>query len=194
MTQFPQPPAWPPPRQQQVMPYRGPHEQRPAAPKVLGIIGIVFASIAILNHGIGLLLLPMVRQRAIDMGLTGIVTWWPIVDSCVSLALALLLMFSAISLVRWLPTSRKRMLAWAALHLGWLVVHGIVQFGFLTRPTLEARLAAAGQTGQMQAAMVGAYVAGFITLVLIAAYPLIVLILLNQPRVKQALEGGEASP
>ena len=183
----------PPPVPPQVIPYQAPPEARPAAPQMLGIIGIIFASVSTLNHGLGLIILPMVQRRAVELGLSGLAIWWPVVDSVVSLALAAWLLFAAISLLRWSPAARGRMIAWASMHLAWLLVHAVVHVGFILGPTVRAQLATTGQTAQLQAAMIGAYVAAGITLFLIAVYPVVVLVLLNQRRVRDALAGNDVA-
>jgi hypothetical protein len=154
---------------------------------VLGVIGICFAVVALLNHSIGLLM--FTRQIETPQGLAG---QWPVVDSIVSGLLAIFLLIAAISLVRWQPFARRRMTLWAAVHLTWLLIHGAV-YMVVVIPIMVNRHSTAPSASVPPGAALGiAYGAAILTLVVVATYPALVLILLNRPAMKAALDGTAA--
>jgi len=166
--------------------------QRPRAPKVVAIIGIIFAGIAILNHTVGLIL---VFNNAVVPGMPPIATHWPVIDSSVSLVLALVLIVASINTLRWARSGRRMMIGWAVLHLSWLMIHGIVYISMVMPEMLKVQLAASGQQGSQaeSVAKAAAVIVAILTLAIIAAFPIVVLIVMRRADVKAAFEGQPGS-
>jgi hypothetical protein len=167
--------------QQPYVGYGAPPAGRPTSATVLAIIGIVFASIGLLNHGAGLLL------RMANSPLMGRVTGgegaWLIVDSLVSGSIWACALIGCIGLLKNLGVARKAMLAWACVYLGWLAVCAVMAFVVVVPATL--RNAQSKPPGFEQ----GAYLGAMCFLILLGVYPILILSMLSRANVVATYDG-----
>jgi len=150
---------------------------RPTSATVLAIIGLVLGGIAILNHGLGLLLIASDSAFATEPG-------WPRVDSTISMIVWLVGVIGCIGLLRLNAGSRRMMLGWAGVYILWLIVCGAVAVTH-TIPEVIAQSGANRPPGFEQ----GAYGGAVCALVFFAAYPIVVLSMLSRPHVVAAYDG-----
>ena len=130
-------------------------------------------------------------------GIGGVAGYWPIVDSIISAALALLLIFCAIDALRTKPTGRKAMMLWAVLHLSYLLIHAIVTVTIVlpaTVPAMQQQLRMQGNAAGANIAGTAAYAGAIIMLGIIAIFPALVLILLSRRSVRERYDFAAQNP
>jgi hypothetical protein len=187
----PQQPYSPPPG----IPYNQPHYEMmpPPAPKsimVLGIIGIVLASLSLLCRTINLVVyaaMPDVREMP--------TATWEIIISIVSVAFAIVLLIAAIGVIRRAPWARTLILGWAAAYILLLIVELAVAIMYSVPATIEAQKNQPNAT--IQPGFEGfAYCGATGAILLFLIYPIFVLVFMRKANVIAAFEGaaGPISP
>ena len=158
---------------------------RPASVVVLAVIGIVLASVTILNNGVlGLLLVGSGKSRA--MGPPSLRPW-QFTDWSISLAFGVFLLCACVGTLLLRPWARKALLVYAGAYLPWLAVCIAVTIRW-TLPIMKGRAAAEGRPFLLvhEEDQVDLYQLEVILTAVVAVYPLCVLWFLTRPRVRAA--------
>lgn len=180
--------AYPPhdPRLQYQFPGAPYANTRPGSVTALGVIGLVLASIIILNHAAGL------AMRATGSGVApgdpgSLASVWPIVDSVISLAFAILLFAASIGLLRFRPWGRRLARLHAIAYLPWVAICLVIGLGWTIPATVrQLQASGAGTQAYQSGAVVGMYAGAVLILGIACIYPIFVLATLNKPRIVAA--------
>lgn len=165
---------------------------RPTAVTVIGVIGIVLGIIGLCGGLCGLATGPfagtiaeMAPQEAQtpEMKLLKDPTYMRVVvlQSLVGAVLAVVLLVSAILLLRMLPLGYNLMIIYSVISILWTIVSLALTFAVLM--PLQQRIL--GDDPQARAAAVGGLVGGFVGAAISLIYPVAVLIVLTRPAIKE---------
>jgi hypothetical protein len=185
-----------------MIPYATPMPHpRPTAVSVLAIIGIVYASIGLLNALLGMAMQVIATASGGAFGPTAS----KLSVSCTialaggSLILAGVLMTASIGSLRMRAWARKLMVRWACFYLAWEAVEVTVQTLIVVPEAVNAYASATaaagapapmpGVPGLMKSMMYGGVVFAFI---FCCVLPICVLIFMRKPNVIEAFEQAEA--
>jgi hypothetical protein len=152
---------------------------RPTSATVLAIIGICLGGLAILNHGIGLLMLASGSRMMRGPG-GGPPSAWMAADSAISLTIWITGLVGCVGLLRMAPWSRSLMVWWSVAYLIWLAICVVFAITVTVPHTL--------QNTPNKPAGVEAVAYGMVVcmLLLVGIYPILNLSLLTKQRVVQA--------
>src|SRR5687768_4980399 len=114
-----------------LIPYHVPvPNRRPVSVLVLGIIGIVLASVVVLAYIVSGVMWVVMRgfaSRTLTYGgPTGVEDAWEVVDAIASLFFYAVLFWVSIAAIRMRPWARLGMLRWAGAYLAWVAVATVV--------------------------------------------------------------------
>jgi len=166
---------------------------RPTAVTVIGVIGIVLGILGLCGGLCGLATGPfagtlaeMAPQGAQNpqMQLLKDPTYMrlTVLQSLVAVILAIVLLVSAIMLLRMSPLGYNLMIVYSVVSILWTLVSLVLTFAVMT-PIQQRILGADQQAGA--AAMVGGLIGGFVGTALSIIYPVAVLIVLTCPAIKE---------
>lgn len=161
---------------------------RPRSVRTIAIIGFCFAAVAMINHGLGLSVLYVRGSSQSPEGLAG---YWPVVDSMISVTLAIILLLSAYQAVHYKPSGRRAMIGWAVAHLVYLFIHAQVMFTIVipaTRPQMEKRLGLLNNSAFYPQSITMIYAVATLALIGIALYPIFVLVVMGRKSVRDQFE------
>lgn len=161
-------------------------QPRPVTPMVMGIIGIIYASIGIILGLIGLV--SAVSPQTRMMGMQA----WSFASATIALALAVLLLVGGIMLVRYQRIGLNLVTSWAIAYIAWDIIVAIVTVTYVMPATLallqtQMRSVGGWPNPIMPSASFGGGVVGAAIFLMI--FPTIALILLNRPGVRGWFKG-----
>ena len=168
---------------------------RPTAVSVLAIIGIVYASVGLLNALAGLVgQLIVALSLSVSTGLPNVIIACSILIASGNLVLASLLLTASIGSLRMRAWGRDWMVRWACAYLAWLVVEAAVQLLVVLPETMNMITSAPNPGGTtpppavpnfMRAAMYGGVL---VTLAFCVILPTFVLVYMRKPTVRAAFD------
>ena len=159
---------------------------RPTGVKVIGIIAVLHASLALIGFVVSAIMLlasgTPVDPTMIAIKSNGFLYTWALGSSAIGFALAMLLLFAALALMSMRAWARKAMLLWA---LAWMFLNvgGIVINIAYHYPLLEQNANIAPQT-VMLAKVMGLGSSALLGI----AWPIVAIAYLRRASVKQAFE------
>lgn len=158
--------------------YATPMPVRPGTPKVVGILGIVYASLGLL---VGLFaLINAASSEVRQMG----VQPWNFFSAAISLSLAVLLLSGSIALTKYRRSGQFIVTLWASVYILWDIIVVIVMLTYIMPRQIAFIQAAAGPNGpaMMRGPLQGVMMGGIVMVALIClVYPTVALILLTRP-------------
>lgn len=166
----------------QVLGYQPPQGKvRPTSVSVLAILGIVFSLISILNQGTGLVLLLAGPAR-----LQGVpeLRAWNVANAVVSLALALVLLYSSIGCWKLRPWARRWIVSYAWVYLVWLVIAAVVSLIWVLPATMAGMPATASPQARLARSV--AYTSAGAALVLLSVFPVLLILFMSRATTRTA--------
>jgi hypothetical protein len=183
-------PYWQPPQGQPVISYHTPaYAARPQSASVIGIIGIVWASLGLLGSlwGIaGALFLRTFGRMARQIGGAAMpnldtLMLWQAISSAGWVIVSGFLLTAAIGLLRDAPWSRKMMFLYSIIALAWIVVGTVGST--IAYSAMNRQFAAA--TSAPTAAVAAPAFMQLVWGIILAVFPLVTMVFMTRPHIRQ---------
>lgn len=168
-----------------------PVARKPVVVTVLGIIGIVYASLAILGGAVAAFGMFMMRgvMRTFSAGANAAgaaaqmepIWVWGIISALVGTLIAVGLLTAAIAFLRMAWWGLRGMVIYAVVALGWQMVKIGVTVAWLI-PYQNQQM---GMTGPSAPRMMFSHVSTFLWIAVLSAFPIVVLVFCSRPRVRE---------
>ncbi|GBC92176.1 hypothetical protein HRbin15_00640 [bacterium HR15] len=165
---------------------------RPTAVTVIGVIGIVLGILGLCGGLCGLAAGPLAGTfaemappdaQSPQMQLLKDPTYMrlTVLQSLVGVVLAIALLVSAIMLLRMSPLGYNLMIVYSVIAILWTLVSLVLAFTVMN--SIQQRVL--GSTPEAGAAMAGGLIGGFLGAAVSIIYPVVVLIVLTRPAIKE---------
>jgi hypothetical protein len=164
---------------------------RPTSATVIAIIGICYAGLAILSYAImlaGLLMIALYTGATVAPFFTRQIISWNLARPAMGLCVAGFLLAASIGLLRSARWSRRGMIIYAVLALAVVVASSAVDVLFVI-PEQRRQLAAMGAP-MAAVGPAGQYLGTLIWLLITAAFPIIVLVFMTRPNIREFYDGA----
>jgi hypothetical protein len=164
---------------------------RPTSATVIAIIGICYAGLAIVAYLIMLVgvLMIAIYVASVTPFFTQQIISWNVARAAIGLCVAGLLLAACIGLLRSARWSRRGMIIYAVIDLVLVVGVAAVEV-FYVLPEQQRQLAALGAPATA-AGFSGQYLGKAIWLLITAAFPIIVLVFMTRPNIREFYDGHQ---
>jgi len=181
------------------IPYQIPvPSRRPTSVLVLGVLGIVLASLTFFSVLVAIAMMIVARifpSFAAVLAASGPEVAWLVVQSIAAVAFCAVLLWTCVAAIRLRPWARVGLLRWAWVYIAWLAVETTIGAVWAIPASLKAAAtatpttpipAAPATTVPPDAALEYIFLA--ISVVLNVIYPVFVLVYMRKPHVRDAFE------
>lgn len=170
-----------------------PVARKPVVVTVLGIIGIVYASLGILGGAVSAFGMFMMRgvMRSLVGNSAGAAAqmepiWmWGMISALVGALIAVGLLAAAIAFLRMAWWGLRGMVIYAVVALAWQVAKVIVTVAWLM-PYQNQQM---GMTGPGAPRMMFSHISTFVWIAVLSAFPIVVLVFCSRPRLREVFGG-----